>query len=302
MTMAEQRRRVVFGISGHRTAHLIDWAGRLLRPADYVQIVEVYRPIPYAATDWQLPVHGGDWRRDLVRSQVAAAADQLRRCRPDLAVTEELTGGAIDLALTEAAQIADLMLLGVPHSDRTRHMLSRLLAEVTCPVILIGAAEPEPSDGVAAVLRGGTADEAVLRAAFDQAQRERCGLLVLKRWQPPLDGSVRYAETAEQKMLDSCLAGWQEHYPGVGVAAELRYGETLPQLLSHGDRAGLLVLALPRPRAGRADFEASLDEVIAHRSHPTMLVPERLIPEPVTSERKSALAGLRPLAGRAGHR
>jgi hypothetical protein len=292
MTMAEHRRRVVLGISEHRTRHLVAWAARLLRRADCVQVVEIYRPIPYTATDWQLPVDHGSSLRELTRRQVATAAAQLRLSRPDLTVTEESAGGAIDLALTEAAEIAELMLLGTPQSDRTRAMLSRLLTEVDCPVLLIGPAEPEPTDEVAAVLRGDAADDAVLQAAFEQAHRERCGLLVLKRWQPPLDGTVRYAETAEQKTLDNYLAGWQERYPQVGVTAELRYGETLPELISHGDHAGLLVLALPRPGTGRTDFAATLDEVVEHRTHPTMLIPER---EPAT-------ASLRPLAGRAGRR
>jgi len=290
--MAGQRRRVVFGISGHRTAHLVDWAARLLERADRVVVVEVYRPIPYTATDWQLPVDHSGSLRELTRHQVANAAAQLRLSRPDLAVTEELAGGAIDLALTGAAQSADLMLLGIPHSARTRAMLSRLLAEVDCPVLLIGPAEPGSTDGVAAVLRGDSADDAVLQAAFEQAHRERRGLLVLKRWQPPLDGNVRYAETAEQKLLDNYLAGWQERYPRVGVAAELRYGETLPELMDHGDHAGLLVLALPRPGTGRNDFEATLDEVIGHRTHPTMLIPER----------ETAVVGSVPLIDRARHR
>ena len=105
--MAGQRRRVVLGISGHRTAHLVDWAVRLLEPGDSVEVVEVYRPIPYAATDWQLPVDNDGSLRKLTRSQIATAAAQLRLSRPDLAVTEELACGAIDLALTEAAQIAE---------------------------------------------------------------------------------------------------------------------------------------------------------------------------------------------------
>ena len=295
--MAGRGRRVVLGISGHRTAQLVDWAARLLQPGDYVQVVQVYRPIPYTATDRQLPVDDCGLMRDLTRRQVAAGAARLRRCRPDVAVTEELAGGAIDLALTRAAQLADLMLLGIPHSDRTRAMLSRLLAEVDRPVILIGSAEPEAVDGVAAVLRGDTADDAVLRAAFEQAYRQGGGLLVLKRWQPPLDGNLRYAETAEQKMLDSYLAGWQQHYPHVGVAAELRYGETLPELLGHGANASLLVLALPRPGTGRDGFEAILDEVVAHRAQPTLLIPERL-----AAERKPADAGLRALVDQAEHR
>lgn len=299
--MAEQRRRVVLGISGHRTAHLVDWAARLLEPADSVAVVEVYRPIPYAATDWQLPMDNRSLLPDLTHRRVAAAAARLRRSRPDVTVTEVLTVASIDRALTEAARIADLMVLGIPHSDRTRAMLSRLLAEVDCPVLLIGPAAPESTDGVAAVLRGDTADEAVLQAAFAQAHRERRGLLVLKRWQPPLDGTVRYAETAEQKVLDNYLAGWQERYPQVGVTAELRYGETLPELIGHGDHAGLLVLALPPSCTGRNDYEATLDQVIVHRAHPTMLIPERLIPERLP-EREPVIGSLRLPAGRAGRR
>jgi nucleotide-binding universal stress UspA family protein len=274
MTMIGESRRVVLGVSGHRTAHLVDWAARLLWPGDCVQVVHVYRPIPYAATDWQLPMDEDVLLRELAHRQVPAAAARLRRFRPDLMVSEELAGDAIDIALAEAARAAELMLLGIPHSERNRHMLERLLAEVDCPVILIGPADPAPTSAVAAVLRGDASDDAVLWAAFEQAQRKRCGLLVLKRWQPPLDGNLRYAETAEQKSLDSYVAGWQERYRRIGVTAELRFGESLRELLGHGASADLLILALPRPNRARSRSPA-LDEVISHRAQPTMLIPER---------------------------
>ena len=275
MTMVEQRRQVVLGSSGHRTAQLVDWAARLLWPGDRVRVVHVDRPIPYAATDWQLPVDKTGLGRTVTRRHVSAVADQLRRKRPDLTVTEELASGdSTDLALAGPAVDADLILLGTPRWARNRNMLGRLLAEVDCPVILTGRGEPTGIDSVAAVLRGDPADDAVLRAAFKQAQRERCGLLVLKRLQPPLDGNLRYAETAEQKTLDNYLTGWQERYSHVAVAAELRFGESLPELMGHGAHAGLLVLAMPTQHLGQDDFEAALDEVIEHRTRPTMLIPE----------------------------
>ena len=272
--MTELRRRVVLGISGHRTAHLIDWAVRLLWRGDRVQIVHVYQPIPYAASDWQLPLDKAGSVRTVLHQHVGVAADRLRRKRPDLVVTEELAGHPIDLALTKAARTAELILLGIPHWDRNRNMLIRLLAEMHCPLVLIGPADPAPLGTVAAVLRGDQVDEVVLSTAFKQAQQQHCGVLVLKRWQPPLDGNLRYAETAEQKVLDSYLAGWQERYPHLGVTAELRFGESLTDLIQHAAQADLLVLPLPAHDADPGQFRAALDEVIAHRSQPTLLIPQ----------------------------
>jgi universal stress protein family protein len=272
--MTERHRRVVLGISGHRTAHLIDWAARLLWRGDRVHIVHVYQPIPYAASDWQLPLDKAGPVHTVMHQHVGVAADRLRRKRPDLVVTEELAGRPIDLALTEAARTAELVLLGIPHWDRNRNMLIRVLAEMDCPLLLIGSADPSPTGTVAAVLRGDQSDDAVLSAAFEQAQRQHCGVLVLKRWQPPLDGNLRYAETAEQKVLDSYLAGWQQRYPHLGVTAELRFGESLADLIRHGAQADLLVLPLPERGADPGHFRAALDEVLTHRSQPTLLIPQ----------------------------
>ena len=273
--MASVGRRVVLGVSGRRTTHVVDWAARLLWPGDAVQIMHAYRPIPYAATDWQLPAEQEELVRDTVRHYVDTAAAKLRQARPDLVVTETFAGRPVEIALSEAAKTADLVLVGIPHSDLNRHMLIRLFAGLDCPVVVIGAERPTAHPTIAALLRGDLADRAVLAAAFDQAARERRGLLVLKAWQPPLDGNLRYAETAEQKALDSFLADWQQRYPEVGVAAELRFGVSPRALIDQAGGAELLVLGLPRPATDQAYFEAALDEVIAHRSLSSMLVPER---------------------------
>jgi len=42
-------RRIVLGVSGQQTTHLIDWATMLVRPGDTIRIVHGYCAIPYAA-------------------------------------------------------------------------------------------------------------------------------------------------------------------------------------------------------------------------------------------------------------
>jgi len=273
--MTRTGRRIVLGVSGHETAHLIAWAARIVQTGDAVRIVHAYSPIPYAATDWQLPVENDELVREATARHVRAAAARLRRQRPDVLVADEFTGHPPATALAEAARDADLVLVGVPHGDRSRTVLARLLARADCPVIVLGAAEPAGTGPVTAVLQGTPADDPVLLAAFDEAHRRRAGLLVLKPWQPPLEGDVYYAETAEQKALDSYLAGLQERFPEVGVAAEVRFGDPLQVLTEHALDADLLVLGLPRPAAGRPEpIEGLLDAVVTVRARPTMVIPE----------------------------
>lgn len=270
-------RRVVLGISGHLTAHLVEWAAVLVRPGDTVRIVHGYRPIPYAATDWQLPVDDDSLIRKVSERHVQAAAAKLRRCRPDITVTSELTGNPAGRVLAQAARDADLVMVGAPHCDRSRLVLARLLAEVDCPVVVFGAAEPLLDGPVTALLGGSQADDSILRAAFALAHQRGCGLLVLKPWQPPLDGSAGYAEIAEQKALDSYLAGVREQFPDVAVTAELRFGEPLRALVGHS-AVDLLVLGLPRPHIQPEHFTALLDAVLPAHGYPVLLIPETGVP------------------------
>jgi nucleotide-binding universal stress UspA family protein len=271
--MISTGRRVVLGISGHRTSHLVGWAALLTRTGDTARIVHGYRPIPYASTDWQLPVDDDNLVRKVSERHVLAAASQLRRSRPDITVTSELTGNPAGRVLAEAARGADLVMVGAAHCDRGRLVLARLLAEADCPVIVFGAAEPLLVGPVTALLRGSQADDSILRAAFALAHQRRCGLLVLKPWQPPLDGSASYAETAEQKALDGYLAGIGELFPDVAVAAELRFGGPQRVLAEHS-AADLLVLGLPRPHTQPEYRDLLLNAILPAHGHPTMLIPE----------------------------
>jgi nucleotide-binding universal stress UspA family protein len=271
--MTGQQRRVVLGISGHRTAHLIEWAAQWwLQPGDAVRVVHAYRTIPYVAVDWQLPVDDDVLVRQATERHLREAVARLRRYRRDVLVTAELTGAPAATALAEAARTAGLVLVGASHGDRSRAVLARLLNRIGCPAVVIGATEPTtPITAVAAILRGNDTDQAVLQAAYSQASRLRCGLLALKPWQPPLDGDLRLAEAVEERILDGCLAGWRERFPDVTVAAGLRAGETLRGLVDHLAGTDLLVLGLPDSDSAQTD--ALLDVVIPARTHCTMLVP-----------------------------
>ncbi|HTZ45565.1 MAG TPA: universal stress protein [Jatrophihabitans sp.] len=272
--MTRTGRRIVLGVSGHETAHLIAWAGRIVESGDTVRIVHAYSPIPYAATDWQLPVESDSLVREATARHVRQAAARLRRQRPDVVVMDELTGTPPATALIEAARDADLVLVGVPHCDRSRTVLARLLARAGCPVVVLGPADPVGAGPVTAVLRGTQADDQVLRAGFAEARKRRTGLLVLKPWQPPLDGGITFAETAEQKALDGYLAGWLADYPDVGVAAEVRFGDVLQVLTEHAMTADLLVVGLAEPAEDRQLFDGMLDAVISARTRPTMVISE----------------------------
>jgi len=279
--------QVVLGISGHRTSHLIGWASRLVRPGDEVVIVHAYPPIPYAATDWQLPIDSDPVVREVTKRHIRDAVTRLRTQRPDVKVREEIRTEPAARVLLAAARQAGLVMVGVPHCDRSRAVLHRLVAEAPCPVLVIGAAQPLASGPVTALLRGRDSDDAVLEAAFTAAAGRRSEVIAVKPWHRPLDGSQFYAETSEQKLLDAQLARWSERFDGLPVVAELLTSDSGATLTAHVQQAELLVTARP---AGFAELDLALKELIDTRDLPTLVVPERLRPaEPLA-------------AGRTGHR
>lgn len=241
-------RQVVLGISGPDVARLVDWAALLVQRGDTVHVV-------YASE---------------LEPAIRLAGTRLRRHRPDIAVFEGPASGPA--ALLQAACGADLVIVAAPHLDRDRSALVRLLAEVDCPIAVTAPTRPAPVRSVTVVLRTDQDDDALLEAAFTQACRFHCGVLAVKPWQPSPEGGIYYAETAEQKMLDSYLAGWQERFPDIGVAAELRVGD-LPRVVAEcASGADLLILAASD--AGSANRDPMLYAVLTERSHPTLLIPE----------------------------
>jgi hypothetical protein len=54
---------------------------------------------------------------------------------------DEPTGDPAGTALAEAARDADLVLVGVPHGDRSRTMLAQLLAEASAFLAQLGAVD-----------------------------------------------------------------------------------------------------------------------------------------------------------------
>ncbi len=263
-------RRIVLGISGHQTAHLLNWAASVAEPDDRVRIVHAYRPIPYAATDWQLPIDTDSIVHDVTVRHVHDATEQLRRLRPDLVIHDEVAGDRAATVLLDAAADADLVLVGIPHCDRSRAVLDRLLRACPCPVMVLGSAAPPDAGPVTAVLRGEPGDETVLTIAFAAARRRHGSVTAVKAWQPPLDGRTLFAEIDEQKALDAELEQWQLGYPEVPVLAELLLGGSAAQLREHAGGAELLVLSQP---SGIAIADALLEELILSRSHPTLVVP-----------------------------
>ncbi|MDQ2848090.1 MAG: universal stress protein [Actinomycetota bacterium] len=267
-------RRLVLGISGHQTAHLLDWTASVAEPGDQVRIVHAYRPIPYAATDWQLPIDTEAMVLDLTVRHVRDAANRLRRLRPDIQVRDELTGDRAEVMLLDAAAAADLVLVGSPHCDRSRAVLDQVLGSIACPLLVLGAAATHRSGSVTAVLRGDAGDDAVLEVAFTEADRRRGTLLAVKQWWPPLDGSRLSVETAEQQALDTQLEQWQRRRPGVAVIAELLLGDSAARLRDRATDAELLVLNRP----GTATIaDTLLAELILTRDQPTLVVPRQLV-------------------------
>lgn len=240
--------RFTLAISEHNADDLATWASALAGSGDEIWVVHADAPIPYTATDWQLPV---DEQEVTVRpdSAIGASIARLRRQRPDLRIVEDFSTRFAAAAMAGAADRSDLLLVGPPHTGTGRAALQRVLDGAGCPVLI--APGPAPLEPIlTALLRGRGSDEPVLAAAVRLAGRLRGEVLAVRPWSPPPDRSRLYVELAEQKSFDAWLEGHRAEHRAVPLVASLVLDTDPGVVVQHLDGTGPLVLDHPREWAG----------------------------------------------------
>ncbi len=291
--MNGQQRRIVVGVGDQGAAHVLDWVAVIAHRADIVHLVHAFDPPPFATTGWRPPVEQDDLIYAAAVRHAGYAAAGLRRHRPDLVVDDEILRCPPQRGLSAAARDADLIVVGSPHRPGSRSALAQLSRHSRCPILVVGEQAPEILAGHAPVmvmLRDLANDEAAVEAAFAIAAERRCGLTVLRPWQPHRRPGLVVAEHEERAGIERFLSAWRARYPAVVVSARLRLGDAPSVLRRFAGAAPLLILG-DGPSA--AAPEPALDEVVAEslrlRRAPTLLVPR----SPVADR---AVSGRSPLA------
>ncbi|ARP73374.1 stress-inducible protein [Streptomyces pluripotens] len=283
-----------------------DWAAReaLLRDTP-LHLVHALRrepdTHPPAGGTPQPPQDPGvqDQRADRLLRETAAT---LARNHPGLQIITDHVPGEPAPALLEAAEEADLLVLGSRGLGGVARFLvgSVVLAVMTGsrrPVVVVRdglRAEDEHQPGTPGtgaesfrdvVLGLGSAapDDAVIGFAFDAAARRGARLRVVRGWSPdqPQDGdgdlsAELHAELTgdTQRALSEVLDPWRNKFPGVEVVEQAVIGKAGSHLVEASHDASLVVVGRRRRRtpAGTAIGPVT-HAVLHHGGAPVAVVP-----------------------------
>ncbi|MGJ5749010.1 nucleotide-binding universal stress UspA family protein [Streptomyces puniciscabiei] len=266
-----------------------EWAAREAALRDLpLKIVHVWEPVPEPMA--LAPPLGGESRQQWTEEVPRQAAEGLRLRHPGVEViTDRFTGNPAQ-ALTEAADGAELMVLGSRGlGGIAGFMLGSVglavLAHAERPVVLVRAWEqaadehkPDPAGIPSAatpfrpVVLGldlGTPDETLLGFAFDAAARRGASLRVVHGWSRPPASFHRpsgaaglYDELAhaQARALSELLRAWRLKFPDVEVIEASRCGSAAQVLVDASREACLVVV-------GRRVRTSPLGAHIGHVTH-----------------------------------
>ncbi|MEV6053614.1 universal stress protein [Streptomyces sp. NPDC052107] len=283
-------RTVTVGLDGSPESRAAaEWAAReaVLRELP-LKIVHVWEPVPEPVA--QAPLLGGETRQHWTEEVSREAAEGLRLRHPGAEViTDRLTGSPVD-ALTEAADSAELMVLGSRGFGGIGGFMVgsvslAVLAHAERPVVLVRAGEqaadehkadpagvPSAATPFRPVVLGldiGAPDETLLGFAFDAAACRGASLRVVHGWSESPTSFHRFHGDAElhddlargqAKALTELLRSWRQKFPDVEVIEASRCGSAAQVLVDASREASLVVV-------GRRVRTSPLGAHIGHVTH-----------------------------------
>ncbi len=283
-------RCVTVGLDGSPESRAAaEWAAREARLLGLpVKLVHVWEPVSEPVALAQLL--GAEEHRRWSEKMSHEALEGLRLRHPGVEVTtEELSGDPADM-LTEAAEDAELLVLGSRALGGVGGFLVgsvglAVVARAETPVVLVRALEqaadeherdpvgiPSAATAFRSVVLGldtSHPDEVLIRFAFAAARRRGTSLRVVHGWYPPayfaygmpvdaeLHGSLAVCQAAD---LTDVLRPWRQEYPDVSVVEQSRSGSAAVMLVEASREASLVVV-------GRRVRESPLCPHIGHVTH-----------------------------------
>ncbi|MGW2745635.1 universal stress protein [Streptomyces sp. NPDC001450] len=283
-------RPVMVGLDGSPESRAAaEWAAReaMLRSLP-LKIVHVSEPAPELAG--QAPLLGAETHQYRTERVPREAAEGIRLCHPGLEVAAEQRTGMPADALCEAAEAAELLVLGSRGLGgfggfMTGSVSLSVIARAERPVVLVRAGEqaadehrmdPTGVPSAAAPFRPVVLgldtrdpDETLLEFAFDAAARRKARLRIVHGWNPPpsdpyamsagydLRGSIGRSEA---DVLAGVVRPWLQKFPDVHVTEASRPGHAAPVLAAASRDASLVVV-------GRRIRTSRLGAHIGHVTH-----------------------------------
>ncbi|MEU6371439.1 universal stress protein [Streptomyces sp. NPDC046931] len=265
-------RPVTVGLDGSSESRAAaEWAAREagLRGLP-LTVVHVWEPIPDLLI--RAPLLGTETRQDWVARIPREAAEGLRLRHPGVEVTAEHLAGRPAELLVEAAEHAELLVLGSRALGGAGGFLLgsvslAVVARAVRPVILVRAGEqaadeherdpvgiPSAATRFRPVVLGldiGGADASLIGFAFEEAAHRAAALHVVHGWSLPFTSAAGTAAEVDPHdrygreragALSEVLGVWRQKYPAVEVVERARSGSAAALLVDASREASLVVV------------------------------------------------------------
>ncbi|MFJ9025654.1 universal stress protein [Streptomyces sp. NPDC102259] len=297
-------RSITVGLDGSRESRAAaEWAAREAKLRGLpLKIVHVWEPVPEPMA--QAPLLGAETQQHWTERIPREAAQGLRMRHPGVDVRTEQVSGHPAEALAEAANSAELLVLGSRGlSGLGGSMVGSVglstLAHADRPVVLVRALEVAADEheadpvGVPSVatpflpvvlgLDVEHPDETLIEFAFDAARRRATSLRVVHGWNPP--PYYAYGTPANPALHEALALGdaealaeavrpWRRKFPDVEVIEASRYGSAAVHVVEAAREASLVVVGR---RMRRNPFGAHIGHVthavLHHSTAPVAVVP-----------------------------
>ncbi|MFE7890356.1 universal stress protein [Streptomyces sp. NPDC057412] len=297
-------RTVVAGLDGSPESRAAtEWAAREARLRGLpLKIVHVWEPVPEPMA--QAPLLGAETQQHWTERVPREAAEAIRLRHPDMELTVEQRTGDAAGTLLDAAEDADLLVLGSRGLGGLGGFMVgsvglAVVARAERPVVLVRAGEqaadehepdaeglPSTETAYRPVVLGLDAtspDETLIRFAFEEAARRGTTLRVLHGWNLPpyyvygLSVDIElHDEIVRQQavLLADVLKPWRQKFPDVEVVEEVPAGSPGARLVDVSREASLMVVGR---RMRRRPFGAHIGPVthavLHHAAAPVAVVP-----------------------------
>lgn len=292
------RGRVVVGYDGSETSlTAVRWAAgeALLRGRGLTLVHALLPPVSTGGFGVGMPPS-----LDLIERLESAAHDEvdamvstLRSEMSEVDVTAVVTIGAPSSILLEAAETADLVVIGSRGHGGFAGLLlgsvgSQVAAHASCPVAVIRQTASEDADVIVVGIDGSPAAEAALRFAFDTASRHGWAVHAVHAWDVPAydllivpNGPipVPLSDVAddEVRLTAEALAGFRDEYPDVDVVENLVRAPAVMALTEASARAAMVVVGTHGHGPVVGALLGSVSHGLLHKATvPVVVVPPEL--------------------------
>ncbi|MFF3612043.1 universal stress protein [Streptomyces sp. NPDC002580] len=265
-------RTITVGLDGSAESRAAaEWAAREAKLRGLpLKIVHVWEPVPEPMA--QAPLLGAETQQHWTERIPRETAEGLRLRHPGVDVTSEQLSGHPGTRLTEAAESAELLVLGSRAMGGVGGFMVgsvglSTVAHTRRPVVLVRAEQqvsdehemdevgiPSAATAFRPVVLGldiHHPDDELIEFAFDAAQRRATSLRVVHGWFPPpyyaygmpVNPPLHEAlALSESQNLANALRPWRHKYPDVEVVEESRYGSAALFIVDASHTASLVVV------------------------------------------------------------